>query len=193
MKLLLIRHAIAVEREAFEGDDGKRPLTREGIGRMRRAARGLARLVPAIDVLASSPLERASHTARIVGGVYGIPSVVETATLAPDAAPAKFLDWLKRLQAGDEALIACVGHEPDLGRLATWLLSGGPRGFLPMKKGGAALLDFSGTPKAGGATLRWERGGLWAQAGYAVQRNVSSLEMYDYARGVATVGLGGDL
>ena len=35
MKLLLMRHAIAVEREAFEGDDGKRPLTREGIGRMR--------------------------------------------------------------------------------------------------------------------------------------------------------------
>ena len=48
MKLLLIRHAIAVEREAFEGDDGKRPLTREGIGRMRRAARGLARVAAGV-------------------------------------------------------------------------------------------------------------------------------------------------
>ena len=46
--------------------DALRPLTRAGRKKMRRAARGLARLVPHLDALATSPLTRAVETGEIV-------------------------------------------------------------------------------------------------------------------------------
>src|SRR6478672_122417 len=58
MKLLLIRHAIAEEREDFARtgkDDRLRPLTDEGRKKMKQGARGLRRCVPAFDLLAPSP------------------------------------------------------------------------------------------------------------------------------------------
>ena len=61
MRLLLIRHAIAEEREDFARtgkDDGLRPLTDDGRKKMKQAARGLRGLVPDIDLLATSPLTR---------------------------------------------------------------------------------------------------------------------------------------
>ena len=68
MNILVIRHAIAADRERHaeqhDGeDDGLRPLTARGRKRMREGARGLRRLVPKIDLLATSPLTRAAQTA----------------------------------------------------------------------------------------------------------------------------------
>ena len=66
MKLLLVRHAIAEEREEFErtGEpDDQRPLTSEGRKKMKRAAAGLGELVNKVDILATSPLARAQQTA----------------------------------------------------------------------------------------------------------------------------------
>src|SRR5262249_31041428 len=74
MKLLLIRHAIAEEREDFARtgkDDRLRPLTDEGRKRMKQAARGLLETLPEIDLLATSPLTRAAQTGAIVDSVYG--------------------------------------------------------------------------------------------------------------------------
>ena len=62
MDLLVIRHAIAEDREVFAGtgkDDSLRPLTDRGRERMQEGARGLVRLVDRLDVLATSPLTRA--------------------------------------------------------------------------------------------------------------------------------------
>jgi pimeloyl-ACP methyl ester carboxylesterase len=53
MQLLVIRHAIAEDRDAFAAsgrDDSERPLTESGRDKMRRVARGLRELVPRIDV-----------------------------------------------------------------------------------------------------------------------------------------------
>jgi phosphohistidine phosphatase len=51
--------------------------------------------------------------------------------------------------------VALVGHEPDLGRLMSWLLSGRQNSFVQFKKGAAALLEFSRVPRAGNGTLVW--------------------------------------
>ena len=62
MQLLVIRHAIAVEREDFARtgkDDRLRPLTDEGRKKMKQGAKGLRQLAPRIDLLATSPLTRA--------------------------------------------------------------------------------------------------------------------------------------
>src|SRR5207244_3974272 len=86
MRLLVVRHAIAEDREAFarsHKDDSERPLTPEGRRKMERAAHGLKELVPELDVLAASPYKRAVETAEIIGGAYGALNVERVPELAP--------------------------------------------------------------------------------------------------------------
>ena len=156
MNLLVIRHGIAAEREEFAKsgkDDGLRPLTREGRRNMSRAAKGLRRIVPKIDVLAASPLTRAVQTADIVAEAFPKPDVVRLAALSPGAAPAALLDWLRARPDG--ATVALVGHEPHLGTFVCWMLTGLQESFFPMKKGGACMLEVSDPLRAGRARLLW--------------------------------------
>jgi phosphohistidine phosphatase len=73
--------------------------------------------------------------------------------LTPDAEPGALLRWLRR--QSEPELVAVVGHEPHLGCLVTWLLTGRAESRVPLKKGGACLLEFEDRPRAGGATLTW--------------------------------------
>ena len=91
MQLLVIRHGIAKDRDAWAqtgAPDAMRPLTRRGRRRMRRSARGLARLVEKLDALASSPLVRAKQTAEIVSDAFGGIEIDEAPSLAPGEPPA---------------------------------------------------------------------------------------------------------
>ena len=154
MRLLLVRHAIAEDHEEFAQtgqDDGLRPLTREGRFKMRRAANGMKRLVSTIDLLATSPLVRATQTTEIIAKAYRLTEVEVTPTLDYSAKLKDFLKWLKSHK--DVETVACVGHEPHLGTLASWLLTGEERSFMTLKRGSACLLLFDGIPAAGGAIL----------------------------------------
>ena len=125
MDLLVIRHGIAEDREAFAAsgkDDAQRPLTDEGRRKMRQAARGLTAVVPALDVLASSPLVRARQTADLVAKAYSGLPVTEITQLQPDQPPEAFAEWV-RGQALHGA-VAAVGHEPLLGQIVSFLLAG---------------------------------------------------------------------
>ena len=62
MRLLIIRHAIAVPRGTPGIPDDERPLTPAGRKRFQTAARGLARVARRPDVLLTSPLPRALAT-----------------------------------------------------------------------------------------------------------------------------------
>jgi phosphohistidine phosphatase len=155
MKLLLIRHAVAEEREDFARtgkDDRLRPLTEEGRKKMKQGAKGLRHLVPEIDLLATSPLTRAAQTAAILDSVYGDLKEVEIKELAPEATPEGFLRWLRKQKAG---MVAAVGHEPSLSQIASWLLTGRERRIIALRKGGACLLDFPGETGADAAILLW--------------------------------------
>lgn len=157
MELLVIRHGIAGDKEEFARtglDDDLRPLTREGREKMAHVAEGLRRIVPDISVLGTSPLERAKQTASIVAEARGadVPIVV-TEALRPDRRYEELVDWLRaRTESGT---IAIVGHEPHLGGLVTWLLTGSDESRTPLKKGGACLLEFRGAPRKGAASLVW--------------------------------------
>lgn len=156
MQLLLIRHGRAGDRETFAQtgkDDSERPLTTPGKWKMRRIAKGLHRTVGAIDVLGSSPLVRAAQTAAIVAREFGLSDVAEVEALVPGTPAEQCAAWLRRQKAAE--VVALVGHEPDLGALATWLLGGGAESRVPIGKGGACLLEIDGRVKAGGAVLRW--------------------------------------
>lgn len=156
MNLLLIRHGIAEDRFEFAKratNDDERPLTDKGIVRMREGSKGIRRLVPSLDVLASSPLTRARQTADVVQKAYGSPRPMIAEALSPGREPEEIADWLGLLPT--EATVAAVGHEPDLSELVGWLTTGERHGFVEMKKGGACLLEITGSPRACSARLEW--------------------------------------
>ena len=155
-ELVVVRHAIAQDRDVAAQSgiaDEARPLTGEGKRRMKKAAAGLRRLIPQIHTLASSPLQRAVQTAKVIARVYGEPEPVQTEMLAPNASREMLLDWAQ--VHSTHGLLALVGHEPDLSCWVGWLLTEEPRPILHFKKGGACLLAFSGQLAAGEATLCW--------------------------------------
>jgi phosphohistidine phosphatase len=156
VQILIIRHATAEERSAFTAtgtSDDRRPLTDEGRRKMTEAAKGLRALVPHLDVIAASPLVRAQQTAAIVAKAYGIADVETTSTLTPDAQPATFAKWA--LAYVDRDVVAIVGHEPHLGTLVTWLLSGRADSHVVLKKGGACLVECDGAPGPAAGRLHW--------------------------------------
>lgn len=151
----MIRHAIAEEPEDFARtgkDDRLRPLTDEGRKKMKQNARGLRRLAPDIDLLATSPLTRAAQTGAILDTIFGGLNEVEVEELAPEGQPVDFVRWL-RVQAAE--CPAVVGHEPSLSLILSWLVTGGRRRLFNFRKGGACLLDFPDEVGAGKATLLW--------------------------------------
>jgi phosphohistidine phosphatase len=119
MMLLLIRHGPAGDREAWRAlgkDDFLRPLTADGRARTRAAAKGLARIVDRPQAIATSPLARAIQTADHVAKAFGVEAAEELHAILPEGSPADVVPWLTARAKLD--LVALVGHEPQLGRLA---------------------------------------------------------------------------
>jgi phosphohistidine phosphatase len=156
MYLLVIRHAAAMDKEEFARtgrSDDERPLTAAGKNEMARIARGLRAFVPKLDALAPSPLLRARQTAAIVARAYRMKVSAATRSLEPDARPTSFARWLGAHRK--TATVAVVGHEPHLGALVTWLLTGLDEQRVELKKGGACLLRFDGKPRRASARMEW--------------------------------------
>ncbi len=155
MQLLVIRHAIAMEREEYAKSgrpDSDRPLTDTGRRRMRKNARGLQRISPHPDLIATSPWLRAADTARVVAETLGVERMETLDAMLPDRHPQELAAWLnERLEV---ATVAVVGHEPHLGEVVTWLL-GGEGSNVEFKKGGACLLRIDDQVDAGSALLLW--------------------------------------
>lgn len=155
MKILIVRHGPAGNREEWERverDDRLRPLTPKGKKEVRRAAKGLIRLVPALDLLATSPWTRAAQTAEIVSKEYGC-EIEEVEQLTADHKPEELTPWLQ--EQSRRELVGLVGHEPYLGLLMGYLLTGKSASFVDLKKGGAGLLEMADPSKPGTGALEW--------------------------------------
>src|SRR5688500_7938991 len=151
MKILLIRHAIAVPHGTSGFTDDERPLTPKGEKRYRKAARGLAAIVECPQAILSSPLPRALQTAEIAAAAWGdVDVTVETAF-----AHGNIDEQLDAFSGypGD-AVVAAVGHEPHMSALLARLLGGGQQERLEFRKGGAAMVKVAGAPRGGGR-LQW--------------------------------------
>jgi phosphohistidine phosphatase len=153
--LYLVRHAVAHKRDAGRWpDDSERPLTPEGEEDFVGAARGLARIVPEVDVLLSSPYERAWRTAEILTQQAGWPAPQEFPALEPDVAPQKIVLALQMY--AEVQSVALVGHRPCLHEMAVYLLTGDAGSAdMKIKKGGVVCIEFDGAPEAGAGKLRW--------------------------------------
>jgi phosphohistidine phosphatase len=151
-ELYLIRHGIAEEQGEAWPDDAKRPLTEEGISRVRKSARGLARLGVVFDAILTSPLVRTRQTADALASAFSVrPHIVAADSLAPGGTYQAVLADLEKHPR--RSRIALVGHEPGIGELASRL--SGARHPLQFKKGAACRIDVDALPPTGPGTLRW--------------------------------------
>ena len=152
LELYLIRHGVAAERGSDYPDDSKRPLTADGIARLKKEAKALAELDVDFDQIISSPLVRTKQTADIFAhAVASAPAVVLSDSLAPAGTPSGVFQELGKHMR--KARIALVGHEPNLGELAARLI--GARTAIEFKKGAICRIDFEVFPPKGTGTLRW--------------------------------------
>jgi phosphohistidine phosphatase len=151
-ELYLIRHAVAEERGEAWPDDAKRPLSDDGAARMRKAARGLARLGATFDVILTSPLVRTRQTAELVAAAYDArPPIVAIESLAPGGSFQAVVAELEKQSR--RRRIALVGHEPGIGEAAARLA--GSRHPLEFKKGAVCRIDVDTLPPTGPGCIRW--------------------------------------
>jgi phosphohistidine phosphatase len=150
MRLLIVRHAIALPHGTPGMADNDRPLTPEGELKFREAAKGLARILDRPDALLTSPWLRARQTAAIAAAAWGGPEPKETAALASGS----FEEQAKALDRhAEDALVAIFGHEPWVSQLLARLIGTSHDDRLTFKKGGAALVDVPGRLAEGGSLV----------------------------------------
>jgi phosphohistidine phosphatase len=160
MRLLLLRHGIAADLHELparaDGSrpvDADRPLTERGRRRLQRTARGLRRLAVRPERILHSGLVRARETAEIVAAGLRLrePRFVEVAALRPEADPRELLRLLPSLEAEQ---VLCVGHAPNLDRIAALACGIEDRLVSALGKAGAACVAFSSASASEG-WLEW--------------------------------------
>jgi phosphohistidine phosphatase len=133
-RVFLVRHAKALKRDEWEGDDCKRPLTEEGEREFKEFLKVLEPFLPKEGKVISSPCERALKTAELLADFLSLPLVVDE-RLSPDAEPEDYLSVIKRRRG----VLYLVGHEPDLSLFLNRLTCLSPSG-VAFKKGAVAEL-----------------------------------------------------
>ena len=138
MKLYFLRHGLADWPEWDVARDHERPLTKEGLKKMKAEAKTIAALDLRPDAILSSPYARAFQTADIVAKELGLEVQIE-----PLLAPGFDLERLAErvsAQARAQALLL-IGHEPSFSTIITQLIGGGR---VQLKKGALARVDLLG-------------------------------------------------
>ncbi len=136
MKIYFLRHGIAVEPEAWKGNDYDRPLTDDGRARMAQEAKSLRKLGLKLDAILTSPLIRAKETADIVARELRMSSK-EDERLGGDFD----VSTLEAILQGcaDLKALMLVGHEPSMSSVIGRLI-GVAR--MDLKKGGLACVEL---------------------------------------------------
>jgi phosphohistidine phosphatase len=157
MKILLLRHGIAVEPGAAGiMQDSERALNPEGRSKTRRIARALVRLGVRPDAILTSPYVRARQTAEIVADELGLKKRLLLCEPLASGGDAKRLIAAINKQFPKAESLLLVGHEPDLSLLAALLLTGRPGGAqIELKKSGLCLLTTEALRPGRCATLEW--------------------------------------
>lgn len=163
-RIYLVRHG-AAEDMAESGRDFDRALTAAGVSRMEAVARGLATLGVEPQCLLVSPLVRAQQTADCLVSAL-TPARRETwEELACGVDPESIVARLDTLSADGDLML--VGHEPDMGELLSFFLTGRTDSFWTrFRKGAVACLTAGVLPPMGRAQLEWfERAAVLARIG----------------------------
>lgn len=160
MDLYIIRHAEA--QPLGEGgikNDEDRPLTAAGHAQCKPLAAALQRQGVRLQRIVTSPLLRARQTAEDLLQELAAPKpeLHVCDHLAPDGKRKKLTRFLRGLGAQS---IAIVGHNPDLGLYAGWLI-GSRRAQIDLAKAGVAYVHFDEEPDKGAGVLQWMASPQW--------------------------------
>ena len=154
MKLYLVRHGIAIDREDPKSPaEAERYLTAEGIKKTREVARGVASLVEKPDLFLSSPYVRAVQTAELFASAMKYPKqkIRKTGLLLPGTDMTAFFRELAKSKDADS--IFCFGHAPQLDEVISAVL-GSKRDGTSLKKAGIACIELRRVAPPSG-TLVW--------------------------------------
>lgn len=155
MNLYILRHGIAVDHGTGEYKDSERPLTEEGIDKMKKTAKAMEKLDLNFDAILSSPFIRARQTAEIVAAKLNLQDKLElTDSLASGKTGKPLIEELQTEYKNDQKILL-VGHEPDLSLLISKLTSGNDSVGLILKKGGLAKLSIEDLRYGRCAVLCW--------------------------------------
>ena len=155
MNLYFLRHGLAGNREDWKGADRERPLTEEGVKKMKKAAKGLRELDAHFDWILTSPYRRAYDTARLVAQASGgLKNLRISNSLAPDGDATALLRHLARDFRAWESILL-VGPEPALSRFIGVLLGIQHTAALDFKKGSLCKLTAPSLTYGPCATLEW--------------------------------------
>ncbi|HEY7336553.1 MAG TPA: phosphohistidine phosphatase SixA [Bryobacteraceae bacterium] len=150
MNIYILRHGTAEDRELGK-PDAERRLTKNGKRELRNVLRQARAAGVKPETIFSSPLTRAVETARIAVSELGCENVAETKNLSPDVAAPQL--WTEIKSKGRVKELMLVGHEPQLSRVAGFLLEA-PLA-IDLKKGALlkiAVQDNHGPPRG---VLKW--------------------------------------
>jgi phosphohistidine phosphatase len=153
MDLFILRHGKA-EQSSEASDDSTRELTPAGEKEIKDIARWMKREGYLFNVIASSPLIRASETADIVARTL---DEKDRVVIWDDLAPGGDLDTVcyNAAQSGSGAAILVVGHEPALSGLVGKIISHDGTASVIFPKGGLAkIINFSFDNQPSG-DLQW--------------------------------------
>lgn len=140
MQLYILRHGKAEKGIPEEKSDGDRLLTRTGRDEIKKIGCWLRDSGVMFDLIATSPLARASGTAEIIAYETRFPRKPDVwACLQPGANPL-LLDKALR-SAGPDSVILIIGHEPMLSTLVSTMIGDDAPVRIAMKKGGLAIID----------------------------------------------------
>jgi len=151
--LFLIRHADAVPLgEGGITADESRPLTKKGEEQASRLASGFRAKGIHLNVVLTSPLLRARQTAERMLQEWPkpAPDLRICQELAPGSKRRKLSRFLTELGFDRVAL---VGHQPDLGQYAAWLI-GSRKAQLDLAKASVAHVICEKEPEKGAGSLR---------------------------------------
>jgi phosphohistidine phosphatase len=152
MDLFILRHGKA--EQSSDRSDGKRALTADGKGEMRKIGKWMHQKKFRFDVIATSPLTRAYETAEIVARSLG---QKERLAVWEELGPGGDLDTLsyRASRYGEDAAILLIGHEPMLSMLISRIISGYDTGSLILAKGGLAKIRNFSFDKRPYGELQW--------------------------------------
>ena len=144
MQLYFLRHGEADWPDWNKPDD-ERPLTDFGKKEVRQVAKFLDRLKVKPDLIVTSPLPRASQTAKIAAEQLKV-KLREDESLQPGFGLSELRTVFKRYRS---KVLMLVGHEPDFSSLISKLTGASVK----LSKAGAALLDID--PESEEGKLLW--------------------------------------
>jgi phosphohistidine phosphatase len=154
MILYIVRHAIALPHGTPGIAEDDRPLTDDGITKMKKAAAGLRELGAAPEIILSSPLTRAKKTAEIVQEVYGQKTpLLLVEALAPSGNRLEVYREIRNHKDADSLML--IGHQPSLGEIAGEIAWGSAEHYVELKKGGACALELEEIRNIPRGTLLW--------------------------------------